>query len=106
MRIESITLRELHLPLKHFFETSFGRTESRRVLLLTVLCDGVEGWSECVASEGPFFSYEWIETAWATLRDFLAPTLMGLELSHASDAAALLARVRGHNMAKAAIENA
>jgi O-succinylbenzoate synthase len=59
-----------------------------------------------VASEGPFFSYEWIETAWATLRDFLAPTLMGLELSHASDAATLLARVRGHNMAKAAIENA
>jgi O-succinylbenzoate synthase len=106
MRIESITLRELHLPLKHFFETSFGRTESRRVLLLTALCDGVEGWSECVASEGPFFSYEWIETAWATLRDFLAPTLMGLELSHASDATALLARVRGHNMAKAAIENA
>jgi O-succinylbenzoate synthase len=106
MRIESITLRELHLPLKHFFETSFGRTESRRVLLLTAVCDGVEGWSECVASEGPFFSYEWIETAWATLRDFLAPTLMGLELSHASDAATLLARVRGHNMAKAAIENA
>ncbi len=106
MRIESITLRELHLPLKHFFETSFGRTESRRVLLLTAVCDGVEGWSECVASEGPFFSYEWIETAWATLRDFLAPTLMGTELSRAGDAAALLARVRGHNMAKAAIENA
>ncbi|HEY4053133.1 MAG TPA: o-succinylbenzoate synthase [Terriglobales bacterium] len=106
MRIESITLRELHLPLKHFFETSFGRTESRRVLLLTAVCDGVEGWSECVASEGPFFSYEWIETAWATLRDFLAPTLMGPEISHASDAATLLAPVRGHNMAKAAIENA
>lgn len=106
MRIESITLRELHLPLKHFFETSFGRTESRRVLLLTACCDGVEGWAECVASEGPFFSYEWIETAWATLRDFLAPTLIGTELSRAGDAAAQLARVRGHNMAKAAIENA
>jgi O-succinylbenzoate synthase len=106
MRIESITLRELHLPLKHFFETSFGRTESRRVLLLTARCDGVEGWAECVASEGPFFSYEWIETAWATLRDFLAPTLIGTELSRAGDAAAQLARVRGHNMAKAAIENA
>jgi O-succinylbenzoate synthase len=106
VRIESITLRELHLPLKHFFETSFGRTENRRVLLLTADCDGVEGWSECVASEGPFFSYEWIETAWATLRDFLAPILMGTELSCAGDAAAMLSRVRGHNMAKAAIENA
>jgi o-succinylbenzoate synthase len=106
MRIESITLRELHLPLKHYFETSFGRTESRRVLLLTALCDGVEGWAECVASEGPFFSSEWIETAWATLRDFLAPTLMGTVLVRAGDAASLLSRVRGHNMAKAAIENA
>src|ERR1700745_967670 len=106
MKIESITLRELHLPLKHFFETSFGRTESRRVLLLTACCDGVEGWAECVASEGPFFSYEWIETAWATLRDFLAPALIEAKFERATDAAALMSRVRGHNMAKAAIENA
>jgi len=105
MRIESITLRELHLPLKHFFETSFGRTESRRVLLLTACCDGVEGWSECVASEGPFFSYEWIETAWTTLRDFLAPALIG-QLERTADTAAFMSRVRGHNMAKAALENA
>jgi len=105
MRIESITLRELHLPLKHFFETSFGRTESRRVLLLTACCDGVEGWAECVASEGPFFSYEWIETAWTTLRDFLAPALIG-QLEPTADTAAFMSRVRGHNMAKAALENA
>jgi o-succinylbenzoate synthase len=105
MRIESITLRELHLPLKHFFETSFGRTESRRVLLLTACCDGVEGWAECVASEGPFFSYEWIETAWTTLRDFLAPALIG-QLERTADTAAFMSRVRGHNMAKAALENA
>ncbi len=72
MKVEAITLRELCMPLKHFFETSFGRIESRRVLLVTVLCDGIEGWSECVAADGPFFSYEWIETAWATIRDFTA----------------------------------
>ena len=106
MKVESITLRELRLPLKHFFETSFGRTESRRVLLVTAQCDGVEGWAECVAGEGPFFSYEWIETAWATIREFLAPMLVGARIDSGRDAAEVMSRVRGHNMAKAALENA
>ena len=105
MKIEAVTLRELHMPLKHFFETSFGRTENRRVLLITAHCEGVEGWSECVAGEGPFFSSEWIETAWATTREFLAPLLIGQNIAQASDSAALMSRVRGHNMAKAALEN-
>jgi o-succinylbenzoate synthase len=106
MKIEAITLRELHMPLKHFFETSFGRTESRRVLLVTVHCEGIEGWAECVAGEGPFFSYEWIETAWTTIREFLAPALLGTQLDSGKDAATLMSRVRGHHMAKAALENA
>jgi o-succinylbenzoate synthase len=106
MKIEAITLRELRMPLKHFFETSFGRTEERRVLLFTVDCEGVEGWSECVAGEGPFFSDEWVDTAWATIREFLAPSLLGRNLAHAKESAALMSPVRGHNMAKAALENA
>jgi o-succinylbenzoate synthase len=106
MKIEAITLRELHMPLKHFFETSFGRTTSRRVLLVTVHCEGVEGWAECVAGDGPFFSYEWIETAWATIRDFLAPALVGRDVGQATEAATLMSKVRGHNMAKASLETA
>jgi O-succinylbenzoate synthase len=106
MKIESITLRELHMPLKHFFETSFGRTESRRVLLVTATCEGIEGWAECVAGEGPFFSYEWIETAWATIRDFLAPALIASTIAGGRDSVGPMSRFRGHNMAKAALENA
>jgi o-succinylbenzoate synthase len=106
MKVEAVTLRELRMPLKHFFETSFGRTEKRRVLLVTAHCEGAEGWAECVAGEGPFFSYEWFETAWCTLRDFLVPSVLGHEFQHASEVAPLLSRVRGHNMAKAALENA
>jgi O-succinylbenzoate synthase len=106
MKIESITLRELRMPLKYFFETSFGRAESRRILLVTADCDGVEGWAECVAHDGPFFSYEWIETAWATIRDFLAPALLGAKLKTATDAVLAMGRVRGHHMAKAVLENA
>jgi O-succinylbenzoate synthase len=106
MMVEAVSLREIRLPLKHFFETSFGRTETRRVLLLTAHSDGVEGWGECVAGEGPFYSYEWIETAWATLRDFLIPAVLGKPLAQAKDSARLMERVRGHHMAKAALENA
>jgi O-succinylbenzoate synthase len=60
MKIEAITLREIQMPLVHFFETSFGRTYSRRILLVTVHCDGVDGWGECGAGEDPFYSSEWI----------------------------------------------
>ncbi|HEX3738972.1 MAG TPA: o-succinylbenzoate synthase [Terriglobales bacterium] len=105
MKIDTITLRELRMPLRHFFETSFGRIEERRVLLVTADCEGVEGWGECVAGEGPFFSDEWVETAWATIREFLAPSLLGQNIAQAKDCAALMARVRGQRMAKAALEN-
>ncbi len=106
MKIETITLREIRMPLVHFFETSFGRVYSRRILLLTADCDGVEGWGECVAAEDPFYSSEWIETAWSTIKQYLAPAVLGRPLAAAHEVAGLMAKVRGHRMAKAAIENA
>jgi len=106
MKIEAITLREIRMPLVHFFETSFGRTEMRRILLVTMHCDGIEGWGECVSGEGPFFSSEWIDSSWLTIQDFLAPVLVGRTLRAACESQPLLTKVRGHRMAKAALENA
>src|ERR1700723_1679424 len=106
MKIEAITLREIHMPLVHFFETSFGRTYSRRILLLTAHCDGVNGWSECVTGEDPFYSSEWTESTWPTITQYLAPSVLGRSLDSARDCAAVFSRVRGHRMAKAALENA
>src|SRR5581483_6967383 len=106
MKLEGITLREIQMPLVHFFETSFGRTTSRRILLVTVHSEGVNGWAECVASENPFYSDEWIDTAWLTIRSFLAPALIGKVVSHGRECPSLMAQVRGHRMAKAALENA
>jgi O-succinylbenzoate synthase len=106
MVIKTIELREIRLPLIHFFETSFGRTTERRVILVRVLDqDSAEGWGECTCGEGPFYSDEWTETAWATLREFLAPMVNGCEVSTAS-VDGLMKSVRGHRMAKAAIETA
>jgi len=105
--IQSIELREIRLPLIHFFETSFGRTTERRIVLARVIDrDGAEGWGECTAGEGPFYSEEWTETAWPTLKDFLAPMVVGHEVQNAGAVSDLMKKVRGHRMAKGAIETA
>src|ERR1051325_10936137 len=105
--IESIELREIRLPLVHFFETSFGRTTERRIVLARVVdADGAEGWGECTAGEGPFYSYEWTETAWSTLTEFLAPMVIRKKIDGAAHAFGLMKRLRGHRMAKATIETA
>jgi o-succinylbenzoate synthase len=106
VKIEAITLREIHMPLVHFFETSFGRTTERRILLATVHTDGPEGWGECVAGEGPFYSEESIDTAWYAMENYLAPALLGRAIAKGADAAAALGTIRGHRMAKGALENA
>ncbi len=106
MKIEAITLRELKIPLVHFFETSFGRTYTRRVLLLTLHCDGLEGWGECTAGEDPYYSEEYIEGAWDVIVRYLGPSLLGKTLTAGREVPSLLARVREHRMAKAALENA
>jgi o-succinylbenzoate synthase len=106
MKIEAITLREIQMPLVHFFETSFGRTYHRQILLVSVHSDGITGWGECVAAENPYYSSEWFESAWVTIKHFLAPAVVGHSFLTASESVTRMAQVRGHRMAKAAIENA
>ena len=107
MFIQAIELREIRLPLIHFFETSFGRTTERRIVLVRVVDrEGATGWGECTAGEGPFYSEEWTETVWPTLKDFLAPMVVGRKVKNAEAVSDLMKKVRGHRMAKAAIETA
>ncbi len=107
MFISLIELREIRLPLVHFFETSFGRTTERRMVLVRVVDrHGAQGWGECTAGEAPFYSEEWTETAWVTLIEFLASLVVGREIEKASAVYDLMKGVRGHRMAKAAIETA
>jgi len=88
------------------FETSAERSEDRRIILAEVLMDGVIGWGECVAGERPFYSPETTDTAWIIMRDFLWPMINGKEITTAADVWQLMGPVRGHNMAKAALEAA
>jgi O-succinylbenzoate synthase len=106
VRIEKVELRRLRLPLVRPFETSFGRVSDRTFLLVTVSGEGEEGWGECVADADPYYSSETAATAWHILTGFLVPALLNVELPSAAAVWDRLARVRGHQMAKAAIEMA
>jgi O-succinylbenzoate synthase len=106
MRIESITLRELEMRLKSPFETSFGVTQMRRILLVEMIADGVTGWGEVTTTEAPFYNYETTGTAWHIISDFIAPLLIGKDLRTAAEVPLHLTGIRGHQMAKAGVENA
>jgi O-succinylbenzoate synthase len=106
MRIREITLQEIRMKLVAPFETSMDRTVARRIVLVQADVDGVIGWAECVAGETPYYSPETADTAWLVLRDFLWPMIKGKDFGSAREVWDLLARVRGHNMAKAALEAA
>jgi o-succinylbenzoate synthase len=106
MRLRSLTLREIHLPLLTPFETSMDRVSERHILLLEAELDGATGWGECTAGENPFYSPEDTQTAWHILANYAWPILKGKEFASAFEIWGLLEQVRGHNMAKAALETA
>lgn len=106
MRLRKVVLREIRMKLVTPFEISSERTVARRIILVEVDVNGAAGWGECVAGETPAYGPETTETAWHILRDFLWPLLRGKEIAGAAEVWAKLGWVRGHNMAKGALEAA
>src|SRR6516162_542287 len=92
------------MRLLHPFETSFGVTQERHIVLVKVSDGTNTGWGEVTAGEGPFYSYETKETAWHVLRDFIIPRVIGRELKSPAEFGALVGGIRGHNMAKTGVE--
>ena len=106
MRIDRVELRLIRLPLVHSFETSFGRIHDREFVLVIVEGQHMIGYGECVADQFPYYSAETTETAWHILSEYLVPSVLGVEVTHPREVFPALRRVRGHNMAKAALEMA
>jgi o-succinylbenzoate synthase len=106
MNIESIVLRQIQVKLKAPFETSFGKTWERRVVLVEVIADGLSGWGEVTAGEGPFYNSETNDTSWLILEKFIVPLVSAAKISSPRDIPDILRVIRGHGMAKAALENA
>ncbi|MFL6212972.1 MAG: o-succinylbenzoate synthase [Blastocatellia bacterium] len=107
LNLERIELREIELPLKYPFETSFGRTTRRRIMIVRVFDQsGAFGYGECTAPEDPFFNHETIDTAWIIITRYVAPMLASARVYEAMEVGDALARIRGNRMAKAAVETA
>jgi O-succinylbenzoate synthase len=96
----------MKLPLVHFFETSFGRIHTRQFIVVKVEEGRACGFGECVAEADPYYSAETNETVWHITSDFLAPRVLGVDFPHPRDLSAALREIRGHRMAKAALEMA
>jgi O-succinylbenzoate synthase len=104
MKIKSITLTHLRMPLVLPFETSFGRSNERDCIMITINADGLTGYGECVADHDPGYAYETSGTAWHVLSEFIIPSILGQDIADANDFQSRVAIIRGHPMAKAGVE--
>ena len=92
MKIDKIVLRQVRMPLVNFFETSFGRTYERQIILVEAIGEGASGWGEVTAGEHPFYNEEWTDASWLLLRDYIAPAVLGKPLASADAVAPLTGR--------------
>jgi o-succinylbenzoate synthase len=97
-----LTVNHVRLPFLSPFTTSFGTESQRDALILRMDAGGVTAFGECVTSTGPFYSYEDNATALHVIRDHLA--VLVKDVPSPEEFMARAERVRGHNMAKAAVE--
>jgi O-succinylbenzoate synthase len=107
MKLERIELREIELPLKWPFETSFGRTTRRRIVIVRIFEEsGACGYGECTAGEEPFYNHETVDTAWIIIVNHVGPMLAGARIERADQVNEALGPIRGNRMAKGAVEAA
>jgi O-succinylbenzoate synthase len=105
MKLESVELLRLRMPLVSPFRTSFGVQTGRDVLLVVAeTADGVRGYGECVALADPIYNEEYVEGAQHVLERYLAPAVLARPSVTAAQVAGLTERIVGHRMAKAALE--
>jgi O-succinylbenzoate synthase len=106
IKLDRVIVRQIRMPLVHFFETSFGRTYERNILIVEVQAGGLSGWGEVTAGENPFYNEEWTESAWLLLKNYIAPAVLHKQLDAATAVAPLTSHIRGHNMARGGLEAA
>lgn len=105
MKLEAVELIRLNVPLKSAFRTSFSSVNMHEVVWAHAITDVGEGWAECGANDRPDYSSEYHTGAMAVLREFMLPDLFKLNKDLTAESVApTLEWIKGHRMAKAAIE--
>lgn len=106
MQIDRIILRELRMRLLNPFETSFGVTQDRRVLLVEIQGAGESGWGEVPVKSLPLYNEEFVDASWSLLKNGLGPALLSTPVESASGVNSRLGFIRGHRMTRAGLETA
>jgi o-succinylbenzoate synthase len=106
MKIEAVELRVVRLPLVTPFRTSQHSQDERVALLVCAHTTEGEGWADCAVDEGPLYEPEFLSGARAVMAQYLVPMLMAAPDVAAARVQSVLAPVKGHQLAKAALETA
>ena len=106
IKVDRLVLRHIRMPLVHFFETSFGRTHERDIILVEAIADDISGWGEVTAGENPFYNEEWTGSVWPLLIDYVGPRILQYPFASPEDVDARTAYIRGHRMARGGVETA
>ena len=103
MRIKSIEIIPIEVPLKSRFKTGFGQVSSRKILIIKVFTSDALGIAECPVL-GPFYSYETIQIAWHIIKEYITPAIVGKTFNNVGEYVKAVSFIRGHRMAKAGVE--
>jgi len=106
VKIGSVELRQLEMPLVSAFETSGWREDEKTCIIVRLNDDSFSGFGECAVSTGPWYGSETLASAWFVLEEYLVPLLLGREFENAGQVLSAMDSVRGNNMAKASAEMA
>ncbi len=104
--LDRIVLRHLKMPLVHFFQTSFGRTYERDIIIVEVQSGDLTGWGEVTCGENPFYNEEWTNSAWLILKNYVAPRVLRHSFESAAETGSRTDHIRGHKMARGGFEAA
>ncbi|MFZ6005094.1 MAG: o-succinylbenzoate synthase [Actinomycetota bacterium] len=102
--VDAVELVSVRLPLATPVRSAASHRSERTILLVHVLASETDGWAECVAEVEPTYAPEYVEGASLVLRHHLLPRAWTGAIGDACGLQELLAPVRGHQMAKAALE--
>jgi O-succinylbenzoate synthase len=104
MHIEAIEIFHLELPLKMPQQFPTGTFDTLQTVLVRLESGGVCGWGEAGPGNAPIGGPEWAGGAFLTIRDWLAPALVGQSVDSGEELQRLLSRFQENRFAKAALD--
>ena len=106
MKIDAIDLYHVAMPLIYPWRTAYGDDHVAESVVLRMRSGELDAWSESSPLAAPSYSPEWAGGAFACLRDWLAPAVVGHYIDSGADLQQRLAHFKGNYFAKAALDNA